>query len=249
MPLFALEQIVLLSFAVRESVAPCVWVPCPCRWEVCARARETVYRLGGRTRKSKKEERKYTWSQPSSLSPLRPRFFRYALPLPFLDTSSCTRIPTRINQYNTIVSRWSMVAEINNRNWRADRKSSVERTWSIVLEEMVNEKAREMFSQLFAKEKKKRKLKGTFEMRKKSDKIVQRREFSAVLKIPKTRGGGEWAREREGKERGKEKIERERKRVTARRKNKRLEKPGAGRVERRTGGLARLRVGLITKHN
>ena len=134
MPLFALEQIVLLSFAVRESVAPCVWVPCPCRWEVCARARETVYRLGGRTRKSKKEERKYTWSQPSSLSPLRPRFFRYALPLPFLDTSSCTRIPTRINQYNTIVSRWSMVAEINNRNWRADRKSSVERTWSIVLE-------------------------------------------------------------------------------------------------------------------
>lgn len=156
MPLFALEQIVLLSFAVRESVAPCVWVPCPCRWEVCARARETVYRLGGRTRKSKKEERKYTWSQPSSLSPLRPRFFRYALPLPFLDTSSCTRIPTRINQYNTIVSRWSMVAEINNRNWRADRKSSVERTWSIVLEEMVNEKAREMFSQLFAKEKKKK---------------------------------------------------------------------------------------------
>ena len=156
MPLFALEQIVLLSFAVRESVAPCVWVPCPCRWEVCARARETVYRLGGRTRKSKKEERKYTWSQPSSLSPLRPRFFRYALPLPFLDTSSCTRIPTRINQYNTIVSRWSMIAEINNRNWRADRKSSVERTWSIVLEEMVNEKAREMFSQLFAKEKKKK---------------------------------------------------------------------------------------------
>ena len=77
MPLFALEQIVLLSFAVRENAA-CYAYVCVC---VCVRAHARAYYIrvrvslqmkrervrernglpgGGRTRKSKKEERKYT---------------------------------------------------------------------------------------------------------------------------------------------------------------------------------------------
>lgn len=75
-----------------------------------------------------------------------------------------------------------------------------------------------MFSLPFAKEKEKkkeRKSKGAFEMRKKSGKIVQRREFStSVLKIPKNteESGREKEREKrgEGKDRERE-IERAKK--------------------------------------
>lgn len=61
MPLFALEQIVLLSFAVRESVASCVCVGAVSSQMRSERVRErNGLPGGGRTRKSKKEERKYT---------------------------------------------------------------------------------------------------------------------------------------------------------------------------------------------
>lgn len=109
-----------------------------------------------------------------------------------------------------------------------------------------------MFSLLFAKKKEKkkeRKSKGAFEMRKKSGKIMQRREFStSVLKIPKNteESGREKEREKRGEGKDRER-ERERKRVTVKRKNKRLEKRRWKSGE--NNGWARLRAGLITKHN
>lgn len=54
MPLFALEQIVLLSFAVRESVAPCVGAVSLQMRSV--RARETVYRQAGEQERVKRKK-------------------------------------------------------------------------------------------------------------------------------------------------------------------------------------------------
>lgn len=102
MPLFALEQIVLLSFAVREERVPvsaCVsfslvslYTTEPRR--LCESLEEkTVYQQAGeQERVKRKKENTREVNHPLCC----PRFFRYVLLLVLLDASSCTRIPTLI---------------------------------------------------------------------------------------------------------------------------------------------------------
>lgn len=107
MPLFALEQIVLLSFAVAR-----VWFRVygsPSLHEGHVRVgdgeRERKRFTSGRENKKEQKGRKKIHVKSTILSSV-PRFFRYVLLLVLLDASSCTQIPTLITVAGKMERLW-----------------------------------------------------------------------------------------------------------------------------------------------